>query len=70
MRTRWRCISCITILYASIRRSKVTPAMAAGATDKLWEIGDIVEVLERWEFDHSSISSEYNMSWINNLRNG
>jgi hypothetical protein len=28
---------------------KVTPAMAAGVTDKLWEIGDIVQVLEDFE---------------------
>jgi hypothetical protein len=28
---------------------KVSPAMAAGVTDKLWEIGDIVKVLEDWE---------------------
>lgn len=28
---------------------KVSPAMAAGVTDKLWEIGDIVKVLETWE---------------------
>jgi IS1 family transposase len=28
---------------------RVTPAMAAGLTDKLWEIGDIVRVLETWE---------------------
>jgi hypothetical protein len=27
----------------------VTPAMAAGVTDRLWEIGDIVQVLEDWE---------------------
>ena len=27
--------------------------MTAGIADKLWEIGDIVEVLERWEFDQS-----------------
>lgn len=25
------------------------PAMAAGVTDRLWEIGDIVKVLEDWE---------------------
>src|SRR5688572_29623035 len=29
---------------------KVTPAMAAGVTDKLWEIADIVTALEDWEF--------------------
>ena len=28
---------------------RVTPAMAAGVTDRLWEIGDIVKVLENWE---------------------
>jgi IS1 family transposase len=28
---------------------RVTPAMAAGVTDRLWEIGDIVKVLEAWE---------------------
>ena len=27
---------------------RVTPAMAAGVTDRLWEIGDIVDVLEAW----------------------
>jgi hypothetical protein len=28
---------------------RVTPAMAAGVTDRLWEIGDIVQVLEAFE---------------------
>jgi hypothetical protein len=28
---------------------KVTPAMAAGVTDKLWEISDVVAMLEKWE---------------------
>ncbi len=28
---------------------KVTPAMAAGVTDRLWEMGDVVSVLETWE---------------------
>jgi hypothetical protein len=28
---------------------KVTPAMAAGVTSRLWEIDDIVGVLEAWE---------------------
>jgi IS1 family transposase len=28
---------------------RVTPAMAAGVTDKLWEIRDIVAMLEDWE---------------------
>ena len=28
---------------------RVTPAMAAGVTDKLWEISDVVTMLEKWE---------------------
>lgn len=28
---------------------KVTPAMAAGVTDKLWEMNDLVAMLEQWE---------------------
>ena len=28
---------------------KITPAMAAGITDKLWEMSDMVKVLEAWE---------------------
>jgi hypothetical protein len=28
---------------------RTTPAMAAGVTKRLWEIGDIVYVLEAWE---------------------
>ena len=28
---------------------RVTPAMAAGVSKKLWEVSDIVEMLEQWE---------------------
>ena len=28
---------------------KTTPAMAAGVSDHVWEIGEIVDVLETWE---------------------
>lgn len=28
---------------------RTTPAMAASVTSRLWEIGDIIEVLEAWE---------------------
>ena len=31
------------------KTQKITSAMAASVTDKLWKIGDIVLVLERWE---------------------
>jgi len=38
--------------YNSVRIPKmlrVMPAMAAGVTDRLWEIGDVVKMLEDWE---------------------
>jgi hypothetical protein len=28
---------------------KITPAMAAGVTSKLWEMADMVKVVEDWE---------------------
>jgi hypothetical protein len=28
---------------------RITPAMAAGVESRLWEIGDIVKVVEPWE---------------------
>jgi hypothetical protein len=31
---------------------RVTPAMAAGVSDKLWEISDVVAMLEKWEATH------------------
>jgi IS1 family transposase len=41
-----------TMFYNFVRvhqTLKVTPAMAAGVTDRLWEISDLVQVLEDWE---------------------
>lgn len=36
--------------FARIHKTlRVTPAMAAGVSDRLWNVGDIVDVLERWE---------------------
>lgn len=32
---------------------KTTPAMAAGVTDRLWEVADMVGVLEAWEASQS-----------------
>jgi hypothetical protein len=37
---------------------EVTPAMAAGVTDKLWEMDDIVELNEQWELANKR--PEYN----------
>jgi hypothetical protein len=31
---------------------RVSPAMAAGVTKKLWEMSDMVNVLEAWERQH------------------
>jgi hypothetical protein len=31
------------------RTLRTAPAMAAGVTERLWEIGDIVDVLEAWD---------------------
>jgi hypothetical protein len=33
---------------------RVTPAMAAGVTDRLWSIADMVAVLEAWEAEQIS----------------
>lgn len=48
-RTRWRC----TLLYYNFVRVHKTlrtpPAMAAGVTKRLWEMTDVVDVLEAWE---------------------
>jgi IS1 family transposase len=37
---------------------RVTPAMAAGVTNKLWEVSDIVAMLEQWEL--ANFKPEYN----------
>jgi hypothetical protein len=41
-----------TMYYNFVRihqKLRVTPAMAAGVTDQLWEVSDIVAMLEQWE---------------------
>jgi hypothetical protein len=36
--------------FVRIRKTlKVTPATAAGVTDRLWEVADMLSVLEAWE---------------------
>jgi IS1 family transposase len=45
-------VALFTFYYNFVRVHKtlrMTPAMAAGVTDRLWEITDIVKVLEDWE---------------------
>jgi hypothetical protein len=47
------CAMALHFLYYNFVRIhrilKVTPAMAAGVTDRLWEVADMVAVLEAWE---------------------
>jgi hypothetical protein len=42
MRERW-------VVGSFEKTLRTTPAMAAKVTERLWEIGDIVNVLEAWE---------------------
>jgi len=45
-------VALFALYYNFVRIHKTlrtTPAMAAGVTKRLWEIGDVVEVLEAWE---------------------
>jgi IS1 family transposase len=41
---------------------RVTPAMAAGVTDKLWDMTDIVKVLEDWEADVATAGIIYQVA--------
>jgi IS1 family transposase len=38
---------------------KVTPAMAAGVTTRLWEMDDLVKVIEAWEAENAVAGSTY-----------
>ena len=45
-------VALFALYYNFVRIHKTlrtTPAMAAGVTKRLWEIGDIVDVLQAWE---------------------
>jgi hypothetical protein len=38
---------------------RITPAMAAGVTTRLWEIGDVVAVIEAWEAEQATAGITY-----------
>jgi IS1 family transposase len=40
---------------------KITPAMAAGVTDKLWEVSDIVAMVEAWEAEQAVAGITYHI---------
>jgi hypothetical protein len=48
-----RIFSALHFLYYNFVRIhqtlKVTPAMAAGVTGRLWEMTDVVDMIEAWE---------------------
>lgn len=51
-----------TMFYNFIRihqTLKMTPAMAAGVTDRLWEMSDLVQMLEAWEALHARIEPKF-----------
>jgi len=43
---------------------RMTPAMAAGVTDKLWEVSDIVAMLEQWELSLARNENGPDAVWI------
>jgi hypothetical protein len=46
----WSARGCSHYNFVRIHKTlRTTPAMAANVTKRLWEIGDIVDVLEAWE---------------------
>lgn len=48
-------VALFTTYYNFVRIHKTlrtTPAMAAGITAQLWEVSDIVNVLEEWEISN------------------
>jgi IS1 family transposase len=50
-------VALFALYYNFVRVHKtlrMTPAMAAGVTKRLWEIGDVVDMLEAWEATHST----------------
>ncbi len=49
---------------------RVTPAMAAGVTDKLWEIGDIVALVEAAEPKVGAVRTRYGTNGRGACRNG
>ena len=42
-------MSFVMELGTAVQTLRMTPAMAAGVTKRLWEMGDIVDMLEAWE---------------------
>jgi acyl-CoA thioesterase-1 len=61
-RLRARSINRFAMYYNFVRIHKMlrtTPAMAANVTKRLWEIGDIVDVLEAWESNRDDMGRDF-----------
>lgn len=48
------------VLQLRAHSLRVTPAMAAGVTDKLWEIADIVALIEAKEAEKPAVRGPHN----------
>jgi hypothetical protein len=42
----WPCSRCITTFAKSTKTLRVTPAMEAGVSDRVWDVVDIVKLVE------------------------
>ena len=61
-RLRARSINRFAMYYNFVRihtMLRTTPAMAANVTKRLWEIGDIVDVLEAWESNRDDMGRDF-----------
>jgi hypothetical protein len=47
---------------------RTTPAMAAGVTKRLWEMTDIVDMLEAWEAAEWVLCEDYSAHWRMSIR--
>lgn len=56
---RLPCASCTTFFVRIHATLRMIPAMAAGVPDKLWEIGDIVPLIEAKEAEKLIVRGPY-----------
>jgi hypothetical protein len=59
------CVGPFVRIHQTIR---TTPAMAAGVTKRLWEMTDIVDMLEAWEAAEWVLCEDYSAHWRMSIR--